>query len=52
MEKQKALLRSAIEEIRVPENGAALLETNPAGLLAGICEILVTPRGIEPPLPG
>ncbi|MCH8315936.1 MAG: hypothetical protein IIA64_08185 [Planctomycetes bacterium] len=48
-EKQKALLKGAIEEIRIPENGPALLETNPTGLLAslGICEFLVTPRGVQ-----
>ena len=48
IEKRKALLKSAIEEIRIPEKGPALLETNPTGLLAslGICEFLVTPRGV------
>ena len=39
-EEQKALVQEHIREIRVPEKGLALLETDPTGLLSslGVCE--------------
>jgi hypothetical protein len=49
-EERKALVREHIKEIRVFKNGKTLLETNPRGLIdtLGVCEFMVTPRGVEP----
>ena len=48
-EEQKALVQEHIREIWVPKKGLALLETDPTGLLSplGVCEFLVTPRGVD-----
>ena len=46
-EEQKILLQDHIREIRIPKNGAALLEANPEGLLDALgCFEMVTPRGV------
>ena len=45
----KNLLKEHVTEIRVPRNGPALLEANPAGLLR--CIDLVTPRGVAKNVP-
>ena len=52
-EEKKGLIQDHVHEIRVSPDGTTLLETNPRGLLntLGVCEFLVTPRGVEPPLP-
>ena len=49
-EERKALARGHIKEIRVSTDGKTLLETNPRGLIdtLGVCEFMVTPRGVEP----
>ena len=48
----KTLLKDNIREIRIPKNGDALLKANPEGQMAALGYIkLVTPRGVEPPLP-
>ena len=48
-EERKPIVQEYIREIRVPEKGPARLETNPTGLLSslGVCELLVTPRGVH-----
>jgi hypothetical protein len=45
----KSLLQEHIQEIRVPENGDALLEVNPRGLLSALRNFcMVTPRRHAP----
>ena len=47
----KEALQENIREIRIPKTEEALLEPRPEGLLNRVF-LLVTPRGVEPPLPG
>lgn len=49
---RKSLVLENVRRIDVPKQGKALLEANPEGLLSELlCVEMVTPRGVEPPLP-
>ena len=51
-EERKDVLLENINSVEVPQKGDALLEPNPEGILSHLLPFcLVTPRGVEPPLP-
>jgi hypothetical protein len=51
-EERKAIVLENVIRIDVSKKGKALMEANPEGLLSELlCVNMVTPRGVEPPLP-
>lgn len=51
-EERKNIVLENVVRIEVSKNGKALMEANPEGLLSELlCVDMVTPRGVEPPLP-
>jgi site-specific DNA recombinase len=51
-EERRSIVRENVSRIDVSKKGEALMEANPEGLLSELlCVEMVTPRGVEPPLP-
>ena len=51
-EQRKAIVLESVIRLEVSKKGQALMEGNPEGLLSDLlCVNMVTPRGVEPPLP-